>query len=128
MVVGNHSVFIDLELDPDMRDRRGCVRIVVKARVSLSHSTFGVINSHSRDISDSGVYVELRDKPKLPVGAHVKMQMLDSVMPEIVFNVKMERSDEDGIGLSFVDYELNGQRYPMETLKKHSDETSDKSA
>jgi hypothetical protein len=46
------------------------------------------------------------------------MQMLDSAMPEIVFNVKMERSDEDGIGLSFVDYELNGQRYSMDSLKK----------
>ncbi len=120
MVVGNHSVFIDLELDPDSRDRRGCVRIVVRARVCLSHSTFGVINSHSRDISDSGVFVELKEKPRLPVGAHIKMQMLDSAMPEIVFNVKMERSDEDGIGLSFVDYELNGQRFSMTDLKQHS--------
>lgn len=123
MVVGNHSVFIDLELDPDSRDRRGCVRIAVRARICLSHSTFGVINSHSRDISDTGVFVELRNKPQLPVGAHVKMQMLDSAIPEIVFNVKMERSDEDGIGLSFVDYELNGKRYPMESLKKKASKT-----
>ena len=127
MVVGDHSVFIDLELDPDTRDRRGCVRIAVKARISLSHSTFGVINSQSRDISDSGVFVELREKPNLPVGAHVKMQMLDSAMPEVVFNVKMERSDEDGIGLSFVDYELNGQRYPMESLKKASTKADNQS-
>jgi|GEM_PF-611634 len=118
MVVGNHSVFIDLELDPDIRERRRCVRIAVSARVCLSHSTFGVINSYCRDISDTGVYVEWKNKPQLPVGAHIKMQMLDSAMPEIVFNVKMERSDEDGIGLSFVDYELDGQRYPMESLKK----------
>jgi hypothetical protein len=118
MVVGNRSVFIDLELDPGARERRRCARIPVRARVCLSHSTFGVINSYCRDISDTGVFVELKDKPQLPVGSHIKMQMLDSAMPEIVFNVKMERSDEDGIGLSFVDYELNGQRYPMESLKK----------
>jgi len=123
MVVGKHSVFIDLEIDPDSRERRNCVRIAVKARLCLSHSTFGVINSHSRDISDSGVFVELKNKPKLPVGAHIKMQMLDSAMPEIVFNVKMERSDEDGIGLSFVDYELNGQRYSLDSLKKNSGKT-----
>ncbi len=128
MVVGSHSVFIDLEVDPDSPDRRGCVRIAVKARICLSHSTFGVINSQSRDISDSGVFVELKNKPQLPVGAHVKMQMLDSAMPEIVFNVKMERSDEDGIGLSFVDYELNGQRYPIESLKENSTKTGRKSS
>lgn len=128
MVVGNHSVFIDLELDTDTQERRDCVRIAVKARICLSHSTFGVINSHSRDISDSGVFVELKSKPQLPVGAHVKMQMLDSVMPEIVFNVKMERSDEDGIGLSFVDYELNGQRYPIDSLKQTSAKAARKSS
>lgn len=121
MVVGNRSVFIDLELDPDARERRRCVRIAVRARVCLSHSTFGVINSYCRDISDTGLFVELKDKPQLPVGSHIKMQMLDSAMPEIVFNVKMERSDEDGIGLSFVDYELNGQRYPMDSLKKKAE-------
>lgn len=118
MVVGNRSVFIDLELDPGARERRRYVRIPVRARVCLSHSTFGVINSYCRDISDTGVFVELKDKPQLPVGSHIKMQMLDSAMPEIVFNVKMERSDEDGIGLSFVDYELDGQRYPMDALRK----------
>ncbi|NNF96436.1 MAG: PilZ domain-containing protein [Halobacteria archaeon] len=128
MVVGNHSVFIDLELDTDTQERRDCVRIAVKARICLSHSTFGVINSQSRDISDSGVFVELKNKPQLPVGAHVKMQMLDSVMPEIVFNVKMERSDEDGIGLSFVDYELNGQRYPIDSLKQTSAKAARKSS
>jgi hypothetical protein len=128
MVVGNHSVFIDLELDPDSRDRRGCVRIAVRARICLSHSTFGVINSHSRDISDSGVFVEMKSKPQLPVGAHVKMQMLDSAQPEIVFNVKMERSDEDGIGLSFVDYELNGKRYPIEDLKKQAGNSASKTS
>lgn len=128
MVVGNRSVFIDLELDPGSRERRRCVRIPVKARVCLSHSTFGVINTYIRDISDTGVFVELKDKPQLPVGSHIKMQMLDSAMPEIVFNMKMERSDEDGIGLSFVDYELNGQRYQMESLKQKANKKGRKAS
>jgi len=110
-------MLIDLGLNRHLREKRTCVRITVKARVCLSHSTFGVINSHTRDISDTGVFVELSDKPRLPVGAHVKMQMLDSALPEIVFNMKVERTDDEGVALSFVDYELDGQRHAIAALK-----------
>ena len=117
MVIGNHSMLIDLGLNRHLREKRVAVRIAVRARVCLSHSTFGVIHSHTRDISDSGVFVEVTDKLRLPVGAHVKLQMLDSALPEIVFNMKVERTDDEGIALSFVDYELNGQRHPIAALK-----------
>ena len=110
-------MLIDLGLNRHLREKRAGARIAVKARVCLSHSTFGVIHSHTRDISDTGMFVELIDKPRLPVGAHVKMQMLDSALPEIVFNMKVERTDEEGIALSFVDYELDGQRHSMTSLK-----------
>ena len=76
-------MLIDLGLNRHLREKRVAVRIAVKARVCLSHSTFGVIHSHTRDISDSGVFVEVTDKLRLPVGAHVKLQMLDSARPEI---------------------------------------------
>jgi hypothetical protein len=110
-------MLVDLGLNRHLREKRGDARIAVRARVSLSHSTFGVIRAYTRDISDSGVFVELTDKPRLPVGAHVKMQMLDSALPEIVFNMKVERTIGEGIGFSFVDYEHDGQRHAMATLK-----------
>jgi len=111
-------MLIDLGLNRHLREKRACVRIAVKARVCLSHSTFGVINTYTRDISDTGVFVALTtDKPRLPVGAHVKMQMLDSALPEIVFNMKVERTVDEGVALSFVDYELDGQRHAMPALK-----------
>jgi hypothetical protein len=113
-------MLIDLGLNRHLREKRTAARIAVKARVCLSHSTFGVIHSHTRDISDTGVFVELTDKPRLPVGAHLKMQMLDSALPEIVFNMKVERTDDEGIALSFVDYELDGQRHSMTSLKNNS--------
>lgn len=117
MVIGNQSMLIDLGMNRHLREKRGGARIAVRARVCLSHSTFGVIRAYTRDISDSGVFVELTDKPRLPVGAHVKMQMLDSALPEIVFNMKVERTTEEGIAFSFVDYEHDGQRHGMATLK-----------
>jgi len=112
-------MFIDLGLNRHLREKRVAVRIGVKARVCLSHSTFGVIHSQTRDISDSGIFVELTDKLRLPVGAHVKLQMLDSALPEIVFNMKVERTDEEGVALSFVDYELDGQRHAIVALKNN---------
>ncbi len=110
-------MLVDLGLSRHLREKREGARIAVRARVCLSHSTFGVIHAYTRDISDSGVYVELAEKPRLPVGAHVKLQMLDSALPEIVFNMKVERTDEEGIAMSFVDYEHDGQRHAMDTLK-----------
>jgi hypothetical protein len=112
-------MLIDVGLNRHLREKRAAVRIAVKARVCLSHSTFGVIHSHTRDISDSGVFVELTNKPHLPVGAHLKLQMLDSALPEIVFNMKVERTNDEGIALSFVDYELDGRRHAMASLKNN---------
>ena len=110
-------MLVDLGFHRHLREKRATQRIAVRARVCLSHSTFGMIHTYSRDISDSGMFVELMDKPRLPVGAHLNMQMLDSVLPEIVFNMKVERTDEEGIALSFVDYAYDGQRHAMATLK-----------
>lgn len=117
MVIGNHSMLVDLGLNRHLREKRAAPRFAVRARVCLSHSTFGVIRAYTRDISDCGMFVELINKPRLPVGAHLKLQMLDSALPEIVFNMKVERTDEEGIALSFVDYEHDGQRHAMATLK-----------
>ena len=77
-------MLVDFGLNRHLREKRAAVRIAVKARVCLSHSTFGVIHTHTRNISDTGVFVELTNKPHLPVGAHLKMQMLDSALPESV--------------------------------------------
>jgi hypothetical protein len=117
MVIGNHAMLVDLGFHRRLREKRATQRIGVRARICLSHSTFGVIHAYSRDISDSGMFVELIDKPHLPVGAHLKLQMLDSALPEIVFNMKVKRTDEEGVALSFVDYAYEGQRYAMVTLK-----------
>jgi len=111
-------MFVNLGVNRQMREKRKSVRVALEARVRISHSTFGVINTVTRDVSDTGVYLKLEKKPSLPIGAHIKMHMLDSADPEIAFNMKVVRTDARGISLTFVDYELDGQRYPMEALKR----------
>ena len=101
-----------------MREKRYNSRKNMAARVRLSHSTFGVIHTRTRNISDTGVYVELLNQPHLPVGAHLKMHMLDSALPKLAFNMKVVRTDAQGISMKFVDYEVDGTRYPINSLEQ----------
>ncbi|MBI3561714.1 MAG: PilZ domain-containing protein [Gammaproteobacteria bacterium] len=106
------------QLESRYQERRGFLRRLVNSRIKLMHGTIGSIMAKTRDISDSGVFVECYPVPKLPVGAHIKMNMLDSSNPEIAFNMKVVRTMRDGIALVFIDYEFGGQRYSMEELRK----------
>jgi hypothetical protein len=101
-----------------LNERRVYVRRLVNARVKLTHGTIGDVRGKTRDISDSGVFVVLNPVPKLPIGSHVKMYMLDSKQPDIAFNMKVVRSTGEGVGLMFIDYEFAGQRYSMDVLRK----------
>ena len=108
-----------LSYDFDISEKRIQFRKPVSARVKISHSTFGFIRAATRNISDTGVFVELDHRLKLPIGAHIKLQFLDSVRPEIAFNMKVMRETDEGIALSFVDFELHGQRFQMSQLRQH---------
>lgn len=103
----------------DMREKRIQERKAVPARVRISHSSFGVIDARTDDISDTGVFIGLERRLRLPIGAHIKLQFLDSARPEIAFNMKVIRENDEGIALSFVDYELDGMRYKINDLRKH---------
>jgi len=101
-----------------LNERRGFARRLVNARVMLVNGSIGEIRAKTRDISDSGVFVVVKPAPKLPVGSHVKMHMLDSRQPNIAFNMKVVRTTAEGIGMMFIDYEVAGQRFPIEVLRK----------
>lgn len=104
------------KLQSKTKDKRGFHRRLVNARVLLVNGSVGEVRAVTRDISDSGVFVAVQPVPKLPVGAHIKMHMLDSSQPNIAFNMKVIRSTKEGIGMMFIDYEVAGQRFPMDTL------------
>ena len=99
-------------------ERRYFTRRMVNARVKLVHGSIGEVRAKTRDISDSGVFVVLTPVPKLPIGAHIKMHMLDSRQPDIAFNMKVVRTTSEGVGMMFIDYEVSGERFSMDTLRK----------
>ena len=100
-----------------MADKRQQLRQIVNAPVKLSHSVFGEIKAITGDISNAGVFIHVKDKPTLPKGAHIKLQFLSSLYPNVSFNTRVARETDEGFGLVFVDYEFGGERYSMDNLK-----------
>ncbi|MDH5601585.1 MAG: PilZ domain-containing protein [Gammaproteobacteria bacterium] len=101
-----------------MAEKRKQLRQMVNAPVLLSHSVFGEIKAFTGDISNTGVFVRIDNKPTLPKGAHIKLQFLNSANPNVSFNTRVVRVTTEGFGLVFVDYEYGGDRYAMQDLKQ----------
>ena len=102
-----------------MQERREQTRVETVSRVKISHTTFGSLKAMTRNISSQGLYIELSDQPHLPVGAHIQLNMLDSARPDVAFNVKVLRTDKQGVALKFVDYEVEGERFDLSQLNLH---------
>ena len=102
----------------DYVERRSFPRLTVTARMRVSHSRIGTIEGHSINISDTGILLRCLDLPKLPRGAHIGLQMLDSANPGIIFNTRVIHSNDAMIGLAIVDYEYNGVRYTLDELRR----------
>ena len=83
-------------------ERRSFPRMPVTARMRVSHSRIGTC----------------QDLPKLPRGAHIGLQMLDSANPGIIFNTRVIHMGATEIGLAIVDYEYNGARYTLDELRR----------
>ena len=102
-------------------DRRSFPRVPIQARMRVSHSRLGTLEGYSINVSDTGIFLSLHDVPKVPRGAHVGLQMLDSANPGIIFNTRVIHSSESGLGIAIVDYELNGMRYTLDELRRQWD-------
>ena len=87
----------------------------------VSHSRLGTLEGYSINVSDTGIFLRLHDVPRVPRGAHVGLQMLDSANPGIIFNTRVIHSSESGLGIAIVDYELNGRRYTLDELRRQWD-------
>jgi hypothetical protein len=105
-------------VDENTTERRSFPRFPVKARVRVSHSLIGTIEGESINISDTGLYLTLENVPRVPRGAHIGLQMLDSVNPGIIFNTRVIHVSNAGLGIAIVDYEFEGVRYTLDELRR----------
>lgn len=107
-----------IQVVADFVERRSFPRMSVTARMRVSHSRIGTIEGYSVNISDTGLLLHCHHLPKLPRGAHIGLQMLDSANPGIIFNTRVIHMHESEIGLAIVDYEYNGARYTLNELRR----------
>ncbi|UCE90078.1 MAG: PilZ domain-containing protein [Pseudomonadota bacterium] len=102
-----------------MAERRTYWRRPVNARVRLRHASFGETGGLTRDISDGGVFVHPEEHiPELVAGSALTLQFVDSVNPDLQFNMKVMRVLDEGVGLSVMNYELNGVIYDLGELRR----------
>ena len=100
------------------RERRIFQRKLVNAKVLLIHPTIGQLQTYTHDISNGGVFVLLQKQPDLPLGEELDMRLLDSKQDDIVFKMRVARTDKLGFGLKFLGFVKNGEFHTIESLFK----------
>lgn len=102
-----------------MDERRKHRRKLVNSRVRISHPRFGSTNTKTRDISDGGVLVIINDSlVDLRIKDELQLVFLDSGEVNIIFNMDVIRINEAGIGLKFLNYEKEGDVFPISDLRE----------
>lgn len=101
-----------------MSEQRKYERKLVKAGVKLFHPVFGETEAITRNISNGGVFVIVPPENELPQGTELKMQLLESSDPNVIFNMRVVRKDKAGMGLMFINFEANGEQYDLNKLNQ----------
>lgn len=99
-------------------ERRIYARKLVNAKVLLIHPAIGEYETYTHDISNGGVFVLINKRPTLGISTQLDMRLLDSKQDDILFKMKVVRSDKTGLGLEFLGYESDGTLHNMEELRQ----------
>lgn len=86
-----------------MSNQRQYPRTPMKCRIKISHSSFGDVFGHTRDLSDGGVYVRHEVLAALPAGSRVTGQVQDMPFDAPILEMEVMRTDAEGAGFRFVD-------------------------
>lgn len=88
--------------DSENDDKRLSTRTPFNAKVKISHPVAGEFFYHTRDISDTGIFVVVNLENDFPgLGSMVKVQMQGLPIPAPVLDMVVVRRGMDGYGLHF---------------------------
>ena len=101
-------------------ERREHLRRSVVSNVQIDHEILGKTVGASVNISDSGMLllVDALVQGAFPVEAKMKLSLLDSISPEIVFSALVVRNNHHGIAVKLTGYEFQGDDYPLNELRR----------
>jgi len=82
-----------------MSEKRIDARTPLNFEVKLIHPSFGSVIVAMRDMSQTGIFVELGDLPVPAVGTQMQMQMQGVAKEAPVLNVEVARIEGSGVAL-----------------------------
>lgn len=97
--------------------KRKTNRQAVKTPVKLYSKLFGEFTGMSRNISDSGIFIEIEPFVGLQSEKEQKLVFINSANKRVIFNVEFVRDTEQGLAFKFIDFETAGKRYQLEDLR-----------
>lgn len=84
-----------------MSEKRGDVRTAFRASVRLSHPNEGVFDVYTRDMSQNGIFLILKEFPLISVGDRVNVQSLD-IDDAPVIDGEVVRVEATGIAIQYL--------------------------
>ena len=97
--------------------KRKSERRVVKTPIKIYSQIFGEFYGTSRNISDSGIFVDIEPFVGLQNDKEQKMVFINSANKRVIFNVQFVRETNEGLAFRFIDFEAAGERYNLKELK-----------
>ncbi len=96
-------------------NKREHVRSRLQATVSISETPIGDFKAKTADVSDGGIHATCDNAMGIPIGSHIKVQLLGLPVEAPVNTMEVVWHSEDGMGLKFV---------PSNSSESHSSESS----
>lgn len=86
-----------------MQEKRRAVRTPFKSRIRITHDELGSVETITKDVSDTGVFLFLNGEFYLDLGTVIQAQVLGLPGGDApVLELEVVRADEEGVGLKFV--------------------------
>ena len=85
-----------------MSNGRNYSRIPMEIEVKLSHSSFGELVVHTKDISDTGLFLTMDTSLLPPLGSIMRAQVVGMAAEPPIVGLEIVRIDPAGVGVKFV--------------------------
>ncbi len=86
-----------------MKDKREHLRHPLTVEVKISHPDIGELIVKTKNISDGGLFILVEPAEMPPIGEIVQGQVLGEVDDLPIVTMKIVRTEEDGMGLQFIE-------------------------
>ncbi|MEE4244826.1 MAG: PilZ domain-containing protein [Kangiellaceae bacterium] len=85
-----------------MKEKRGGVRTPIKTEVEITSELLGAVTAYTRELSDSGAFIESTTLTSLSIGSRVTIQAQGFPESMPLLDAEVVRTEKEGIALRFI--------------------------